>query len=363
MKRIGIVTFYKKNYGAFLQAYALQRIIKELGHHPEAINYNFSCKNTVFTFFSHPVYYIKNKFSSFISRKESKRKTDTFKLSTSKLLNESELEYKTKESLKACAERYDIYLAGSDQVWNPMIFPDNLCVRLLGFASQEKTLASYAASISAKTITDRDITKIREGLARFDYISVREESTKKIIGTIPGKEIHVHVDPCLLLNPDQWKAIAEEPNEKNYLLVYKLMSQPGMNDFIKKIADEKNLTVISIGKLNGYAGEYIHIPFMSPEKFLGYIQCAAYVVTNSFHGVVFSIINKKRATFFLPTASYDRALNLIQKTRTDALLKQRYLSDEEIERAYKDVDSILNKERNNSIRYLSEVLNANNKGS
>ena len=362
MKKVGIITFYKKNYGAFLQAYALQKVIKDLGHMPEAMNYNFSAHSVISDLTRNPLYFVKKTIFDFVSRKKIAEKVQLFRISIRKHLNETSTEYKSKKSLKSCAENYDVYLTGSDQVWNPMIFPDNLCVRLLNFASQDKIIASYAASISAKTITERDITKIREGLARFDYISVREESTKKIIGTIPGKEIHVHVDPCLLLKPEQWADIAEEPEVKNYLLVYKLMSQPGMNDFIKRIADENNLKVISIGKLNGYNGEYIHIPFTSPEKFLGYFQCASYIVTNSFHGVVFSIINKKRATFFLPAASYDRALNLIQKTGTDALLEQRYLSDDEIERAYKDVDSILDKERTDSIRYLSKVLNAKHKG-
>jgi len=327
-----------------------------MGHKPETINYRFSYHSLISAFFANPSYFIKKSIAEFITRKETSKKTEIFKKSIKKYLSETSKEYKSIKELRECEDKYDVYLTGSDQVWNPMIFPDNLSVRLLEFASSDKTIASYAASISAKTITPKEVESIRHSLERFDYISVREASTKKIIGNIPGKEVHINVDPCLLLKEDQWKKIAELPKETNYLLVYKLMSQPGMNEFVKRISEENGLKVISIGKLNGYEGEYTCVPYTSPERFLGYFSSASYIITNSFHGVVFSIINKKRATFFLPYASFDRALDLIKKTGTELLLEQRYLSDEELEQAYTNVDAVIEKERNNSKKYLLGVF-------
>lgn len=355
MSKVGIITFYKKNYGAFLQAYALQKIIKEIGHEPEAIQYDFTSKKTFIDFIREPSYFLKKILADYISKKETDKKINIFKKSIKKYLHESEKRFGNIYELSQCVHEYDVFITGSDQVWNPKITPNNLHVRLLEFVPDTKRIASYAASISAKKVTEKERELIRNGINRFDYISVREETTKKVIGEIPGKNIVKNVDPCLLLNSIEWNEIIENPEEKDYLLVYKLMAQPDMFEHIKKIADENKLTVVSLGKLEGYKYNYVCVPYTSPEKFLGYIKYAEYVITNSFHGVVFSIIFKKRANFFLPASSHDRALELIKSTKTDRLLEKVNIMNNELIHIYEYVDDYLLNERKKSISYLNEV--------
>lgn len=353
--KIGIITFYKKNYGAFLQAYALQRVLKDLGHEPEAIKYDFLADTSLSDAFSNPVYFLKKTISDLRSRSDTNKKIKIFAESISKHLNESSYEYKNKADLAKNTRCYDMLITGSDQVWNPMIFPKNLDIRLLEFAPEGKKRVSYAASISSKKVTAENKAKIVKALGSFDSISVREESTRATIGEVPGKTVHRHIDPCLLLDGDRWNEIAEDIKEENYILVYRLMSQLGMMDYVESVARERGLKIISIGKLPEYKGEYTCIPYTSPEKFLGYMRKASLIVTNTFHGVVFSLVYRKRATFFLPAASHDRALDLITKTGTKLLLEQRYLSDEELSGAYKDIDAFLTEERSRSTDYLKEV--------
>lgn len=294
--KIAIVTQpLLENYGGFLQNYALQKVLKKNGHSPITVDYhpltNFyrefprvfcSWLKTIFLFFFKGTH---RKFAKFLQPKKRNSLFDEFvneKLAISTPI--SQYDYNVLEN-----ENFDIIIVGSDQVWRPNM---NLCIEdmFLVFANDFPIKRiSYAASFGVNEweYTPKQ-TKICSALAKKFYaISVREESGIKLCKEHLDVDATWVLDPTLLLKKEDYLKLCQEVpvNSGCFMAVYVLNLNDSVKATYESIAKEKNLKV-------KYFAADANATLSIPE-WLAMFRDASYVVTDSFHGTVFSIIFEK----------------------------------------------------------------------
>lgn len=270
-------------------------------------------------------------------------------------------DYQVKPDLN---DRYDYFIVGSDQVWNP--FWGDLKSGFLQFADQQKRIA-YAVSFGVNKIPEDKVEVFRSGISNMRYISVREQAGADIVNSLIGKDIPVLLDPTLLLNKEDYLEIMQSPawyKGTKYILVYFLgeMSEP-VQEKLLKIAAENDLEIIDImDKTN------IDYYCTSPEEFLFLINNCSLMCTDSFHGAVFSII--MRVPFWVCSRQTTQEESM--DSRIETLLqmlnleKQRVcdtsscLMDNHFEVDYSCVDTVLSTKRMEAKKFLCTALNISN---
>lgn len=300
--KIGIITFHwATNYGAVLQAYALSAYINSVGCDAEIINY-------------YPRRYKKNIINAIVTRKPvlipqrirevlKDKKIDNFR---KKYLRITKY-FESNDKLKNANFNFDCYICGSDQIWNESF----LCrgerkktyTYFLNFAPTEKIIASYAASFGVTEYKEELKDDIRNNLKRFDFVSVREETGLRILQDIGISNACVVPDPTLLLQKkDYEKFIYPNKQQVEYAFVYMLHGRRKDADELIKSVRTKQMNIIDCEDV-------------SLEEWLSKIYYAKHVITNSFHGIVFSIIFEKPFTAILIEGSgmNDRIITLLGK--------------------------------------------------
>lgn len=298
MKSIGIITIHKiNNYGSVLQAYALQRVCQEMGYRVEIIDYQFPnafhSANPYVTQDSFPTEprWIKALFTSALIRQHKGIRTFV-----NARHNLSQKTYYSPEEVASDAPKYDIYITGSDQLWNPR-YCNGDPTFMLHFAPDNALKIAYAASIGTDTIPCELIQCYRKLLGRYSALSVREKSGKTIVEAISDKPTSVVLDPSLLLNRDEWNKIASPRRQvkKKYILCYFLNYSFNAYPYVDILADHmQSLTGYEIvrvarppHKLSWNHTSY-HVG-ASPEEFLALVRDAEMVLTTSFHGTAFAV--------------------------------------------------------------------------
>ena len=218
MKKVGIITYYGKNYGGMLQAYALQRVVKQNGYDCKIISNDFLnietkfkkvkkiAKKLIYVGFNLTTYFKKRKAMRRypLQRDKNAEKFEKF------LKANIEIDYtgytKYKQYLNS-PPQYDIYLMGSDQIWNPNLYMDN-GFYFAEFAPKSSFKISYASSIGVSAVTKKQAKFMKPLLNDIDIISTREDDGAKIVEAITNKKARVVLDPTLLLNKDEWSAVA-----------------------------------------------------------------------------------------------------------------------------------------------------------
>lgn len=311
MKSIGIITIVKvNNYGAELQAFALQKKIEQLGYSSEIIDYIYY-KNWRFhdTKESCPLipmgnkarisYLIKYRLINFILDKI----VPLFHKPTSKRLRRFDdfhkyntrfsRSYRSMQQLYNTCIDYDIYVVGSDQVWNPAA-SSSIEPYFLTFAPKNTKKFSYASSFGVATIPSGIQERMATLLGNIDTISVREDSGITLVKQLTGKDALLVVDPTLLLTKEEWnnymKPYPSMP--RHYVLIYQLSESNVIVDAAMKIGRERNMPVYRICKRSFRVEKndgVINILDAGPAEFLSLIAKADYLVTNSFHGTAFAV--------------------------------------------------------------------------
>lgn len=363
MKRVGIMTYHNtRNFGGVLQAYALQEILRNLGAEVEIINYFCDSiqKN-----------YKINKFYENKSLKEflkwiltvkdytiSQRKFNNFFLN---YFNLSQQEYNI-DNIYETNNNYDIFITGSDQVWN-MNLTNGDNSFFLNFVDSEKLKVSYAASFGYKELPHSYINITKELISDFDYISVRELEGQKIIDHHCQKESRVVLDPTLLLTGENWKSMASNiQNKDEYIFVYIVAPSKKLIDFARKLAKKHKCKVICTQYTHKKIFDFENRCDISPLEFLGLLNNAKYVVTTSFHGVALSINMNKQ--FFYELDSNKNNYN----SRIETLINNLNINGREIKNGfvesennlidYKSVNNRLEELRIDSIEYIQQFLEA-----
>lgn len=374
--KAGILTFHHAHhYGAQLQAYALMKAIASQGVNCEIINYvrkDTIDGNRLFKkgLSARSLLSNANTLLNFVKLKRRYRRFESFVCEDMKL---SEKFYGTYVQLSEDVPQYDIYVCGSDQIWNPLIYKENTFdpAFFADFAQTGRKVA-YAPSFGISSMPDDKRELLKSYLEKFDCLSVREMQGEKIIKDIMGRDSCTVLDPTLLLTGEQWSGLASvsEFNEP-YLLCYFITDARKYSGFVQTLAEKYSLPVVSLCGSRRVVPQTRHsVLDAGPREFLGLFRNARAVCTDSFHGTVFSINFKKEFFCFESSQKAEKAVN----SRLSNILGKLDLSERifpaktelqefaaRISEAagpidYQEVDSILRKEREQSINYLRNAL-------
>lgn len=352
-KKIGILTFSfpeNRNYGAILQTYALYTFLKKEGYDPYIIDYHQGG-------------------SSWISRRWRKVKDSTRSIGDFKIFHNKHFENKTKRirfgrELEKLNKTTDCFIVGSDQVWRYRYTKNRILQYFFKFVEDNKTKIAYAASFGIDKWNEapEEVTsEVQTLIKRFDVISVRENSGLSICKETFGVDATHVLDPTLLLDDSDYSNLLESNNvEGRYISVMLLDRTPDALNITKAI--EEKLGVPGINT-NGYFKKILGKKVRRYNKvgqWLSYLKNADFVVTDSFHCVVFSIIFRKQ---FICIVNKNRGLTRITSLLNMFDIKNRIvttnLSDENMEHInYDNIESNIGKQKTISIEYLRNAINA-----
>ncbi len=362
--KTGLITFYHiHHYGAFLQAYATQQAVEDLGSDCEIINYYVNQNNDLF---QKPgsVHAAASDVHTALHYRALRARYDRFEAMTRDHLHITKHRYESFEELKQDCPVYDVYLSGSDQIWNPKIFPSGRWAPAFFGAFAQGRKIAYAPSFGIPSVPDHMEQELRDYLDGFSHVAVRERQGQQIVREVTGREVPVVLDPTLLLDRERWGTLAAAPQRQGgYILCY-CISKPGaLTPYIQRLAAETGLPVV---QLCGIRQKVVPgaecVLDAGPAEFLGWFQNASYVCTNSFHGTVFSVQFQK--PFFTTVAPSEMAAP--ERSRTYSLLTTLGLTERIIGKGdtaslledidYEAVNARLGRERAASLAYLQAAL-------
>lgn len=368
---VAIMTWYTyRNYGTALQASAIYYWIKRLGYNPTMIQYYPGRKKekmTVPLFIKKSVRWVlRHIFGSNQYQSEGmERLYDEF---LKERITESHI-CESEQEFHMLNDEYRAFVCGSDQIWSPLCFDENY---FLPFIEDEEKLIAYAPSIGSFDIPDNEIgSKMKELMSRFQHLSIRETYGADAVHKLTGKPVKVVLDPTLLLNADEWDEYAQVEASKKiaepYIICYFLGKPSRYREFVAQFQNAVG------GGLKAYVipilrdlGKFPDFPFeVGPREFVSLIKNAAFVCTDSFHGMAFAI-NYGVPFYVFKRFDDDDPLN--QNSRVFSLLellglKERLIPlevNEDIVRGmpcdYTDAYEKLSKLRDESLEFLSTSL-------
>lgn len=365
MKKIGILTYHRVyNFGSLLQTYALQEYLKKKECEVEVIDYypkRLRMRNTLFHVnpsWSQPITKrIVHLVPAVVARALGYLMMNTF---LHKYVNLSKRSYLDEEELKKDLPEENVYLNGSDQVWN-LDTADGVIdkVFFMEFIPESKNKAAYAGSFGKDCFSEDQLKEIGYFLKQYKIVSVRERTGLDILqkaGIEGGKWV---LDPSFLLNKSEWMQIAKKVQiPEHYLLVYNLNRNPRINNLAVKIAKEKKLQIVNFAHSFCFIPGAKNVLYPTPNSFLYLFANADYVVTDSFHGTAFSI-NFNRQFICVPAPRFNSRLRSVLGL---VGLEDRLLNDEDdfeiINRMidYTKINYIIEKERNMSDEIINDIL-------
>ena len=319
--KIGILTFYcSDNYGAMLQACGLKYYVQSVCPETEIIPYApayltgrhwllpYCPFESLPKILRHGAAGLKRNLKTgrafFRRRKNMKSFRQTYLIRKRKTI-------RTLRGLEKTS--YDIYLTGSDQIWNPDI---TFGLRRAYFGAfrtgRPKRVIAYAASLGKSCLAPGYEEEMRALLRSVDSISLREKTAVPYLRKLTGKDVFAVSDPVFLLNAEKWQRFETPPEGKNYILVYDTENNEELHRYARKLSAGKALPAVELIP-GGMSGK---MPFpvddcAGPAEFLGYIHHAAYVVTNSFHAAAFCIIFHRPFLAFAHSTANARLADLL----------------------------------------------------
>lgn len=274
MKKCGILTLHNAiNYGAFLQAFALENVLSNMGYDVKIVDLE------------------KHKFIErllLIKCKYFKRVLYNYEL----LKKFDEVASKL-NIWKGKLDEFDDIVIGSDELWN---LKNNFVHRKEYFGEDINVANIISYAVSANKLTSEEfkiLTGNKIDFSYFNSISVRDNNTYKLVRDITGRDVAIVVDPTLLLK--DWKKFISPCQTKDFILIYSFTVYADEKKAIIEFAKKTGKKLISVGCYNPWCDENICV---TPFEFLGYVEAADYVITSSFHGVVFSLLLHKQFVIY-----------------------------------------------------------------
>jgi hypothetical protein len=315
--KIGILTFHRaENFGATLQAYALQEYISSLGYEVEIIDYRNKALEKAYDL-SDFSFLLKRKniiaslstlFIRMITYKDQLGRKNKYQSFREKYLRISKKKYLSEKDFE---NEYDIYICGSDQIWNAFLTGGLDPVYFINFKTKKEIKKiAYAASSESYVNYEKYHDILPIFLDNFDAISVREEYLAVELKKYTSKKIETTLDPTFLFDRFFYMKILKDPNFRNYILVYHLYESRFASGLANNIAKEKGLSIVEI-----HAGFTIHInkkrhkQTLDPLELIGFICFADIIFTSSFHGMAFSLIFNKN--FYVVNKGYNTRLRYL----------------------------------------------------
>lgn len=385
--KIGIITFhFPYNCGAALQCMALQTKLVELGHEVCVINYRPWYHQNRYTPLKNPVYWggkcFEREKGNFVKKLgkgidgfartvyswrkyfDGKEKNDKFKSFTNKYLHETKV-YRTLEQLQKDPPNCDVYISGSDQLWNSGLTEGHFDpAYFLKFGSNDIGKMTYSVGTDFSKCSD-PVKQLKELVCDLDVISIRENRWRKVLEeAVDGKtEIHTDLDPTLILDKESY--YSKMPGLKKtepYILTYTMPNetQKQIYNGARLLSEKLGMKVIDVsGDPNKMNKKVEDNRICGPDEFLWYVKNADYVLTNSFHGTAFSLIFEKQFMVIPHSNTGNRVTELLdrlnlstrhKKVTTDAVNEMTNPID------YTQVRPIFNELREQSINFLSSTV-------
>lgn len=374
--KVGIISMQRVcNKGSFLQAYGLKKMIESLGHEVIFVDYKVG-KPVMRTFSEKKTYYmlkIRNAFIDIFLKCKYLRVILPKELKNI-VIEREQYKYFIAEHLgvtdkKKYRSAVDALVIGSDEVFNcTQINPEvGFSPEIFGADNQAKKVISYAASFGNTTYerlkNSGKIEELKKYFSAFEAISVRDRNSLAVVEKLMGEKPEVNLDPVLMY--DYMPTIKDKQIRKDYIVVYAYRSRitPEEAEEIKAFARRENKRLISVSGEMDFCDEHISL---NPFENLNLFRHADYVITDTFHGTIFSIINRKKFVTLIRESKGNSYGN--QEKLQDLLnrlgLQNRSFSngkDNLYDRISADIDydavfEIINTERKHTMNYLSENL-------
>lgn len=358
--KIGIVTFhFVNNFGGALQAYALQKTIEEkCDCDTEIINYrNWFIRLTDYIRIFPITTKLDEMMQGFLTIGLRKRRIKKFKMFMQDNCNLSR-EYLSNASLIKNSPCCDKYICGSDQIWNPVLTGGVAKPYFLEFEKDKKKKIAYAPSMGTQKIPLFWLQKMSKYIKNIEYVSIRESSSIQTVEEIVGHEVERFIDPTFLLEEGQWKNIAKCPvNISKYILVYMMQKDNEVYEHVLWMKRKWKLPVVDISRY-GYKPDFVDqsLVDIGPDEFIGLFQNAQYVCTNSYHGLVFSIIFRKKICLIPSKRFGDRISNLLQVLELEHKEKQNDMESYMLEYNTEHVQKVIDREKEKALKYLCKCL-------
>lgn len=363
--KIGILTFHCAiNYGAVLQAYGLQEVLKSMGHEVYVIDYRPEyLKRPYRLFFPEAVkghgflgnirFFVRELLALPIRYK----RRCAFNGFIKKHLHLANLDFQSEDN------DFDCFVFGSDQIWNPQItegdpvfFGDAPCFN-------GKKMFVYAASAgSVDALKEIDKVQLKTWLSKFSALSVREKSLSHYLSEELQLENQLVIDPVLLVGKDVFYEISSSkiPDEP-YLLFFSLWRNDEALNQAERKASLHGLELVEMYGMTEVVKNGKVLQSLSPDEFIAMFQGASYVVSTSFHGIVFSILFHKLFYCIGHSFGKSRFLSLLDLFGLqDRLVDVSSSSQKELEFTRIDwnfVDEILSQKRKEAILFIESALN------
>ncbi len=342
MKRAGILTFQNaNNYGAVLQAFALQETLKKLGFKTNIIDYDSpamglkSVQHTSFRIFC-------QKYLHLTSPVERCCDIDT--------------------------SQFDILIVGSDQVWNPTITQGD-STYFLDFAGDEMIKVSYAASIGLNSELIQEHRQIfKDNIPRFQEISLREKDHIPFIEQFSHTKsgiVTASVDPSLLLTADEYSRLlplAASPEEEDYIFLFSYNRNPRLLDFANMLSLHTGYKILAVSRFTEQffvSGARVYDDIF-PTEWLNLVKNAKIVLTDSFHGLMLSIVFER--PFYIHTPNTQNVVRIMNALEMLGLGERRLsfihnIGEVDFNLDYSYANKILALERQKAFDYLSKLSN------
>ncbi|QNQ81510.1 polysaccharide pyruvyl transferase family protein [Lactobacillus sp. PV034] len=354
------------NYGSFLQAYGLKKIIESLDAQVKFVDYHPGKPIISTERGTNLVRKLKKVFQTLKIKASIKSKLDyiNYKRNYGKTIFPL-LDLKSEKNFDT--KNLDLLIIGSDEVFNCIQSNPNVGFSrdLFGVNSEAERLISYAASFGNTTL--KKIKKynkdqsIKKWINNFDALSVRDENSLDIIQSLTNKEVNINLDPVLIYDFMRYESIPNINVEYNYLILYGYNGRFSQAECkrIREFADKKELKILCIGGIQHYCDYFINC---KPFEVLEYFKNAKYIITDTFHGTIMSIINHKRFATLIRNQGYGNSekitdllnrLNL-NNQRLDTIDKLDTILNNKID--YLKVDNIISDERHKTLEYLKKQL-------
>lgn len=376
---IALLTFHSENnYGAVLQTYALKSFLEYYGN-VTILNYLNPLSSVSSVFSSLDIteqvvlencysllYSLDCTFKSFI---QPITRMDKFRTFVNHMCPQNTLvtiqELYDSEGYKD----YDVYISGSDQIWNPMLTGMDP-VFFLDFVTNNKAKKiSYASSTGGYCFSRAEAVSLTRFLKSFDHISVREQDSAMFLSRLLGRKVYCTLDPVFLLSKQEWvEKLRLMENPEPFVLVYNMSANKKYFEIAESLAREIGCGLANIpnwhtiGSIKEYK-KYVDIFHIDagPTDFLNLLLNAQFVITDSFHGTAFSLLFEKPFLSIVPRRSPGRIINILRKldlTERVVTELEHDCSETIVKKALREIPFNRIKGRLESLRFQSiEFLN------
>ena len=360
--KVGIITFhFVNNFGGALQAYALQKtIVDECKASVKIIDYR-----NWFIRFTDTV----RLFPITLNPKEMKSGLQTMRQRFSRIRRMEEFinkncqltrKYRSGAALRRHMPDCDKFVCGSDQIWNPFLTFGLREPYFLGFVQDKDKKISYAPSFGSSKLLSLIAKKIKMYLDDFSAISLREQDGVVFVRQITGHDAVQLIDPTFLLKKEEWDAVSAKPKIKGkYILLYIMQHDNNVYDYARRIKEKLGggIQLVEISRY-GYRPDFVDVSLVDvdPRDFIGLFQNADYICTNSYHGLVFSLIFEKDFCLVPCKKFYSRIRNLLTLLHIET---SAFLSvNESLSASYNKeaVGEAIAAEREKAVRYLQRAI-------